>query len=51
MRAAGVPVHMSFGVATFGRDGRSLDELMRAADRGLYASKRAARGPGLDVVA
>lgn len=51
MRIAGAPVNLSFGVATFGRDGRTLDELTRAADRGLYASKRAMSDGGLDVVA
>ena len=39
MRAAGTPLNLSFGVATFGRDGLTLDELTRAADRGLYAGE------------
>jgi diguanylate cyclase (GGDEF)-like protein len=33
-------VNLSFGVATFGDDGLTLDELTRVADRGLYAAKR-----------
>jgi diguanylate cyclase (GGDEF)-like protein len=41
MRDAGSPLNLSFGVATFGRDGLTLDELTRAADQGLYAAKRA----------
>ena len=40
-RGAGAPLNLSFGVATFGRDGLTLDDLTRAADRGLYAAKRA----------
>jgi diguanylate cyclase (GGDEF)-like protein len=40
MRVAGTPLNLSFGVATFGRDGLTLDELTSAADRGLYAAKR-----------
>ena len=40
MRAAGTPLNLSFGIATFGRDGLTLDELTRAADRGLYEAKR-----------
>jgi diguanylate cyclase (GGDEF)-like protein len=40
MRAAGTPVNLSFGIATFGHDGLTLDELTRAADRGLYEAKR-----------
>ena len=43
MSAAGAPMNLSFGVATFGRDGLTLDELTRAADHGLYAAKRASR--------
>jgi GGDEF domain-containing protein len=41
-------VKLSFGVATLGRDGLTLDELTRAADRALYAAKR---GPGGDELA
>ena len=40
MQAAGTPLNLSFGIATFGRDGLTLDELTRAADKGLYAAKR-----------
>lgn len=40
MRAAGAPLSLSFGVAAFGSDGHTLDDLTRAADRGLYAAKR-----------
>ena len=40
MSTGGTPLRLSFGVATFGRDGLTLDELTRAADRGLYAAKR-----------
>jgi diguanylate cyclase (GGDEF)-like protein len=39
MRAAGAPLSLSFGVATFGRDGHTLDDLIRAADQALYAAK------------
>lgn len=35
---------LSFGVAEYGRDGLTLDELVRAADAALYDSKRR-RGP------
>ncbi|MEX2196935.1 MAG: GGDEF domain-containing protein [Thermoleophilaceae bacterium] len=34
---------LSFGVAEHGRDGRTLDDLVRAADAALYASKRERR--------
>lgn len=34
---------LSAGVASFGADGQSLDELMLAADRRTYAAKRAGR--------
>jgi diguanylate cyclase (GGDEF)-like protein len=34
----------SVGVALFPVDGRTADELLAAADRGLYAAKRAGRG-------
>ncbi len=40
MRAAGAPLTLSFGIAVFDRDGRTLDDLTRAADRALYAAKR-----------
>jgi diguanylate cyclase (GGDEF)-like protein len=40
MSAAGAPLSLSFGVAAFGSDGHTLDDLTRAADRGLYAAKR-----------
>ena len=48
LAATGADVNISFGVAAFGEDGRTLDELTRAADRGLYAAKRGERdrGPG-----
>jgi diguanylate cyclase (GGDEF)-like protein len=39
MRAAGAPLSLSFGIATFGHDGHTLDDLTRAADRALYAAK------------
>ncbi len=38
-----VAVTMSFGVAALGDDGSSLEELLRAADRALYAAKEAGR--------
>lgn len=34
---------LSFGVAEYGRDGRTLDELVRSADAALYQSKREGR--------
>jgi diguanylate cyclase (GGDEF)-like protein len=34
------PLRLSFGVAAFGHDGYTLDDLTRAADRALYAAKR-----------
>jgi len=37
------PVTVSLGVATFPRHARSCDDLMRAADRALYAAKEAGR--------
>jgi diguanylate cyclase (GGDEF)-like protein len=40
MRAAGAPVSLSIGVAAFGRDGNTLDDLTRSADKALYAAKR-----------
>jgi diguanylate cyclase (GGDEF)-like protein len=40
MRAVGAPLSLSFGVAAFGNDGHTLDDLTRAADRALYAAKR-----------
>ena len=41
----GVPrmVTISAGIASFPTHGRSRDELVRAADRGLYAAKQAGR--------
>jgi diguanylate cyclase (GGDEF)-like protein len=39
----GFPVSLSFGVAAFGSDGLTLDDLMRAADEALYATKRMLR--------
>ncbi|MDP9940983.1 GGDEF domain-containing protein [Ectopseudomonas alcaliphila] len=38
-----LPMTLSAGVACFGLDGQSLDELMLAADRRTYAAKRAGR--------
>jgi diguanylate cyclase (GGDEF)-like protein len=40
LRARGAPVTLSYGVATFGADGRTLDDLTRAADEALYTAKR-----------
>jgi diguanylate cyclase (GGDEF)-like protein len=40
MREAGAPLRLSFGIAAFGRDGDTLDDLTRAADEALYAAKR-----------
>jgi diguanylate cyclase (GGDEF)-like protein len=40
MRAAGAPLSLSFGVAVFGSDGQTLDDLIRTADKALYAAKR-----------
>jgi diguanylate cyclase (GGDEF)-like protein len=37
---AGFPISLSVGVAAFGSDGLTLDDLMRAADEALYATKR-----------
>jgi diguanylate cyclase (GGDEF)-like protein len=45
LAAAGAEVNLSFGVATFGRDGVTLDDLTRVADGGLYAAKRASSEP------
>ena len=44
LSATGPAVGFSFGVAAFGRDGLTLDELTRAADQGLYAAKGAPPG-------
>jgi diguanylate cyclase (GGDEF)-like protein len=37
------PLTMSFGVAAFPENGTTLEALIEAADRALYASKRAGR--------
>lgn len=51
MRAAGAPLSLSFGVAAFGSDGHTLDDLTRAADQALYAAKRSSpRGTDLSTV-
>jgi PleD family two-component response regulator len=43
-------VTLSYGVATFGADGRTLDDLTKAADEALYTAKR--HGPiGMRVTA
>lgn len=43
--SAGVEaVRASVGIALFPQDGRSVEELMRAADQRLFAAKRARRG-------
>lgn len=42
-----VPLRASIGMAVGGTDGRSLDDLVAAADRAMYASKRDATAPGL----
>ena len=44
LRGVGTPLSISFGVAAFGRDGRTLDELTRAADESLYVAKRMLTG-------
>ena len=31
---------LSYGVSTFGADGRTLDDLTKAADEALYTAKR-----------
>lgn len=41
--ASPIAVTVSFGVATFPRDGRTGDELIAAADSALYAAKAAGR--------
>ncbi len=41
--ASSIMVTVSFGVATFPRDGRTGDELIAAADSALYAAKAAGR--------
>jgi diguanylate cyclase (GGDEF)-like protein len=38
-----VRITMSFGIACFPRDGRTPEQLMRAADRALYAAKELGR--------
>ncbi|SHM19638.1 GGDEF domain-containing protein [Phytopseudomonas punonensis] len=45
MDVQGMPLHMtlSAGVASLGRDGERLDQLMSAADKRTYAAKRAGR--------
>ena len=40
LRARGAPVTLSYGVSTFGADGRTLDDLTKAADEALYTAKR-----------
>jgi diguanylate cyclase (GGDEF)-like protein len=40
LRTAGYPISLSFGVAALGSDGLTRDDLMRAADEALYATKR-----------
>ena len=40
LRARGAPVTLSYGVSTFGTDGRTLDDLTKAADEALYTAKR-----------
>ena len=45
MQLVGAPLDLSFGVAAYGEDGLTLDELTQAADRGLYAAKRATSEP------
>ena len=40
LRARGAPVTLSYGISTFGADGRTLDDLTKAADEALYAAKR-----------
>ena len=49
IRTAGAPLSLSFGVATFGSDGHTLDELTRAADQALYAAKRMLKAPERSV--
>ncbi len=39
----GPPFTASFGLASFGRDGADVPDLVRAADRALYAAKNAGR--------
>jgi diguanylate cyclase (GGDEF)-like protein len=38
--AAGAGMPISIGTATYGPDGRTADDLSRAADAALYAAKR-----------
>ena len=38
-----LPITISFGIAVFPQDGGMLDEVLRAADRALYAAKRLGR--------
>jgi diguanylate cyclase (GGDEF)-like protein len=44
----GVTVKVSVGVALHGQDGTSSEELLGAADRAMYADKRAHKVAGLD---
>jgi diguanylate cyclase (GGDEF)-like protein len=43
LRTRGAAVTLSYGVATFGPDGHTLDDLTKAADEALYTAKR--QGP------
>jgi diguanylate cyclase (GGDEF)-like protein len=44
----GVTVNVSVGVALFGEDGTTSEELLGAADRAMYVDKRAHKVVGLD---
>lgn len=43
MTSVGLPMTSSFGVASISVDDRTLDDMVRRADRALYRSKRAGR--------